>query len=697
MPAESVPIWAMTSSSAALFGEGPKSSNGLATSAAADAKPVSSADKANPASSSGLQQPTQTDASLSIATAPPVADAEKPYEPKRKQRPITHCPPLASLASSSPSSSSSSRRIPYSIPYVDEQSANESLHQLIAVQAKRAGYDATTASALHQVSQLTKKFLTSVFTAAMHAAELSCRDQPSARDLIYALETHGQPIRELRDFHPQQLRDGEEQDERNQASAKARGKARENAAAPETYRAKRKSRLRDQEQSIKIGDEQDKAWVEGSNAFLPSDSDDGSELDAWSVSSESDDEYGNRRAAVQVRVAKRKHDLARAQAKRERRMAKLRQTHSNVADPTAPSSSTSSTSAQDLRALISGEQAWRKIADHVVPRHLPGMPPRHAWVQTPAYPTNAYGLSLGGEEDEDGTVKEKKDPLMLVNRKLANARLVEASLKRLIQNTDGAAAVAYAASAKSGGAETPTAGGRESGEQSRAEPASAPSATVPASSSSGGFAVPNTPASSGGSGLTLRLKNKFNLPSSALNSPTQPSTPTASRRASTAVFASTSASGVPGTPLGTGMSMGWGGEPLMSPLTPMSANPGAGGGLMTPYPPTTGGVYGHYFGSNSQAATGGPGGYRSRSQSIVAANADSYAGVLNGPDGNAGADKLGVRVPGPVNYKNVWYAPGSTIASGGLAGGATSGHGAKSGSSSSNHPHSVKRMRKWKV
>ena len=433
--------------------------------------------------------------------------------------------------------------------------------------------------------------------------------------------------------------------------------------------------------------EKDSDWMEDSNAFLPSDSDDGSELDAWSVSSDSDDEHGNRRGAVQARVAKRKHDVARALAKKERRQAKLRQPASGE-QGNAPSSS----SARDLRALTSGEQAWRRIADHVVPRHLPGMPPRHAWVQTPAFPTNAYGSSLGGADDEEGAVKERKDPLMLVNRKLANARLVEASLRKLIQNTDGAAAVAYASSTKNGTA----VGG--SGNQSPAEKEVIAPAGASATSAigSGGFAVPKTPASSGGSGLTLRLKSKISLPSSSLNSPSQPSTPIGSRRASTAAFGgSTAASGIPGTPLGMGMSMGWGGEPLMSPLTPVSAT---AGGPTTPYPPTPGGVYGHYFGSNPNSAT--VGGYRSRSQSIVAANAaDPYAGALGG-DNSAGTDKLGVRVPGPVNYKNVWYAPGSTIAGGGLAGGAGntgSGSSTRSGATSSNHPRSVKRMRKWKV
>lgn len=208
--------------------------------------------------------------------------------------------------------------------------------------------------------------------------------------------------------------------------------------------------------------------------------------------------------------------------------------------------------------------------------------------------------------------------------------------------------------------------------------------------SSSGFVVPKVPSSSA-SGLTLRLKNRISLPTSALNSPSQPTTPVVSRRLATTPFGgSASATGLPGTPLGMGMSMSWGGEPLMSPLTPVTAT--ALGGPMTPYPPTPGGVYGHHFSSNPGAApTGSPGGgYRSRSQSVVAANLDSNDG-----DANAGQDKLGVRVPGPVNYKNVWYAPGSTIASGGLSGGAAST--AKTNAGHGNHPRSVKRMRKWKV
>lgn len=116
---------------------------------------------------------------------------------------------------------------------------------------------------------------------------------------------------------------------------------------------------------------------------------------------------------------------------------------------------------------------------------------------------------------------------------------------------------------------------------------------------------------------------------------------------------------------------------------------------MTPYPPPTpSGVYGHCFGSqpNASSAAAGAGGYRSRSQSIVAAHSDSYTGE------GAPTEQLGVRVPGPINYKNVWYAPGSTIASGGLAGAGASVKSATAGSAGNgNHPRSVKRMRKWKV
>ncbi|CBQ71563.1 conserved hypothetical protein [Sporisorium reilianum SRZ2] len=661
MPAGGVPSWAVTSSSAALFGNGSASkSSGRA---AADAKLASSSDQAASSSTASQPQPPLRSVgidNLSSAATAGTEEQEKPYKPKRKQKSITHCAPLTSTASSS--------RAPHSIPYVDEPSANEALFKLIAVQAKRAGFDATTASALHEVSQLTKKFLASVFSAATHAAELSSRDRPSARDLIYALETHGQPIRELRDFHRQQSDGGGAQE--------ARAMAKQHASAPKTYTARRSGLRTD------TGSEQDEQddWKQGSDAFLPSDSDDGSELDAWSASSDSDDEHGNRRAAVHARVMKRKHDAARALAKKERRQAKLRQPTQNESGQPA-----SSASARDLRALTSGEQAWRRVADHVIPRHLPGMPPRHAWMQTPAFPTNAYSSSLGGVGDEDDEAsKARKDPLVLVNRKLANARLVEASLRRLIQNTDGAAAVAYAATSTRTGA-TAANGDPASSSTAEKEPAATTVAPAAAASAIGGFAIPKTPASGGG--LTLRLNRKISLSTSALNSPSTPSTPIGSRRPSNAAFAgATSTSGAPGAPLGMGMSMGWGGEPLMSPLTPVSAV--GAGGPMTPYPPTPSGVYGHYFGSQPNASTGAAaGGYRSRSQSIVAAHTDPYAG-----DGAAN-EQLGVRVPGPINYKNVWYAPGSTIASGGLAGAGASAAKAVGG----NHPRSVKRMRKWKV
>ncbi|GAC97388.1 hypothetical protein PHSY_004973 [Pseudozyma hubeiensis SY62] len=681
MPAGSVPSWAMTSSSAKLFGDGDTKANGRA---AADAQLASSSDKTAYSSAASQQQQSSTDTpsrpvtAIDYASGQAAADAEheKPYQPKRKQKPTTHCPPLTSIASSS--------RVPYSIPHIDEPSANEALFQLIAVQAKRAGFDATTSSALHEVSQLAKNFLTSVFSAATHAAEMSSRDQPSARDLIYALETHGQPIRELRDFHRKEPVDDADE------TSKARAKAKEHASAPKTYPARTRAarRIRDAG-SVR---EENEDWTQASDAFLPSDSDDGSEMDAWSVSSDSDDEHGNRRAAVHARVMKRKHDNARALAKQQRRQEKLRQ-------PSSGEQSTS-TSSRDLRALTSGEQAWRRVANHVVPRHLPGMPPRHAWMQTPAYPTNAYGSLLGGAGDADEEAsKGKRDPLVLVNRKLANARLVEASLRKLIQNTDGAAASAYASSSTHTKAAITTSSADQAAsaaarkEVSPTSSAPPPSTSV-AASASGGFAVPKTPASGASvSGLTLRLNRKISLSASAFNSPTQtqPSTPIASRRASTAlgVGGAASASGASGTPIGMGMSMGWGGEPLMSPLTPASANPG---GFPTPYPPTPVGAYGQYFGSGASGA--GAGGYRSRSQSIVGAHGEAYGGALTGAGDGSGAtapDQLGVRLPGAVNYKNVWYAPGSTIASGGLA---ASGASAKS---TGNHPRSVKRMRKWKV
>ncbi|CDU22002.1 uncharacterized protein SPSC_00632 [Sporisorium scitamineum] len=679
MPAGSVPSWAVTSSSAAIFGGG--SGSQLNGRAAADAKLASSSEQVASSSTASQQQPQQQPPLKSIdygnsSTAGAVAadEQEKPYKPKRKQKSITHCPPPTSIASSS--------RHTYSIPYVDESSANEALFQLIAVQAKRAGYDATTASALHEVSQLTKKFLTSVFSAATYAAELSCRDRPSARDLVYALETHGQPIRELRDFHRQQSDSGVEQD--------ARAKARQHASAPKTYTARKNGSRTDA--ASEQGEQED--WKQGSEAFLPSDSDDGSELDAWSVSSDSDDEHANRRAAVHARVMKRKHDVARALAKKKRRQAKLRQP--TQSEPGQPASSSSS--ARDLRALTSGEQAWRRVADHIVPRHFPGMPPRHAWMQTPAFPSNAYSSSLGGAGDQDDEAsKVKKDPLILVNRKLANARLVEASLRRLIQNTDGAAAVAYAASSTRNGATTanadpPSSTAEKDPAATSAVSAAAPSAARAPAAASGEFVVPKTPASGGGGGgLTLRLNRKITLPTSALNSPSTPSTPIGSRRPSNAALVggagTASTSGAPGTPLGMGMSMGWGGGPLMSPLTPVSA---AAGGPMTPYPPTPNGVYGHYFGSQPNASTAA-GGNRSRSQSIVATQTDPYAGD------NTATEQLGVRVPGPINYNNVWYAPGSTIASGGLAGAGASAAKSAANGVNSNHPRSVKRMRKWKV
>lgn len=67
---------------------------------------------------------------------------------------------------------------------------------------------------------------------------------------------------------------------------------------------------------------------------------------------------------------------------------------------------------------------WKKLMSDIVPDHLPPQPPRHCWMFTPMYATQMLS----------------ELPMMqLVNRKLDNARLVEASLRRLIRETDKAA------------------------------------------------------------------------------------------------------------------------------------------------------------------------------------------------------------------------------------------------------------------
>lgn len=115
------------------------------------------------------------------------------------------------------------------------------------------------------------------------------------------------------------------------------------------------------------------------------------------------------------------------------------------------------------------------------------------------------------------------------------------------------------------------------------------------------------------------------------------------------------------------MLFGSGLDPLMSPVTPM-----------TPYPATTPG------GTFSASAQSGfnwtlPPGLRSRTNSVALPTAQAKPAEVEDDA------ELQLRIPGAVNYKNVWYAPGSTIQSGGLA--------SQRGAAKS----ATKRLRKWKV
>lgn len=70
------------------------------------------------------------------------------------------------------------------------------------------------------------------------------------------------------------------------------------------------------------------------------------------------------------------------------------------------------------------QSVWEKLMSDIVPDHLPPQPPRHCWMFTPVYATQMLS---------------ELPMIQLVNRKLDNARLVEASLRRLIRETDKAA------------------------------------------------------------------------------------------------------------------------------------------------------------------------------------------------------------------------------------------------------------------
>ncbi|SPO41660.1 uncharacterized protein PSFLO_07142 [Pseudozyma flocculosa] len=606
---------------------------------------------------SGSVPPPPASSSPSVSQQQPVASSSSSRT--RRQRPVTYCLPPSSWAAN-----------------VTEDDAQLSLHKLVAAQSQRQGFDAASSSALHELSHLTERFMLSIFAAASHGAELANRGSPSARDLIYSLETHGLPIAELRHF----ARDQEQQ--AAPPSQKAQGKARATFPAPTA-------------RSVEAAADHQYGWTDPTSAFLPSDSDTDEQSDAWSVSSESDGggSNANRRAALAARVQRRQQRIERAEAKRRRREQRM------ASDPTG--------SGLDVSALQEGERAWKRIADHVVPKHLPGRPPRHCWVETAAYPPNAY--SSGGPGGSTAS-----NPLVLVNRKLANARLVEASLRRLIQNTDSVAALAMAASRDGGGgrpAAAPAAsadaaqhagdssasgvrsqqvGGQpspRSGDSpyaSAAEPSSSSAAAAGGHPSDGVFATPKLPSRAS---LTLRLKNKVSAPATpasilGVDAPPPMMTPLPLSRSRRGTLTSTPS-----------------GFPMLDPLLASPMTPAGGiGGPMTPYPPTPSSTAfgGQYFGSQafgwnqrasfSDGAAGAFAVPRSRTASMAG------LGVGPGGAGKGGADVdeqaeagLPLRMPGAVNYKNVWYAPGSAGSGGAEAG---SGGGANRG---------AKRMRKWKV
>ncbi|KAN0064368.1 hypothetical protein ACQY0O_002564 [Thecaphora frezii] len=584
-------------------------------------------------------------AAFSGRTSAPRATASGSSSRRPRQRPVTYCLPPPTFHAN-----------------VTEADAQLYLHKLVAHQAKQQGFEATSSSALHELSHLVERFVLSLYASASHAAELANRDVPSARDLTYALETHGLPIPELRHFaREQQATEAYP----HHLSERVQAKSRTTFAAP-TPRI-----IPVDASTYRVDDRY--AWIDPTSAFLASDSDSDSQSDAWSVTSESDGGGGHahRRAAFEARVQRRKERREKAEARRKRREQKM------ASDETGQR--------VDVSALEEGERAWKKVADHIVPRHLPGRPPRHCWIETPAYPPNAY--SSGGAS---GSVAN--NPLVLVNRKLANARLVEASLRKLIQTTDSVAALAFEASRATQGA-TAEAGDRtrqaSANDQSEAadpaaagKPSSAPPPLPASSSADSVFAMPRL---SSRAGLTLRLRNKVSTPTTPAPGGADPgfmTTPLLPRMQRNPML--TPGAGAPMTPLtGSGFASL---DPLASPATPIAGF----GGPMTPYPPTPADAFSnHYFGSqlghtyswSNANATAIP---RSRSGSIAApgsaAAAASQGGEAMAVDGEL---TLPARLPGAVNYKNAWYSPGTSHASGKKAAGAES--------------RGVKRMRKWKV
>lgn len=595
-----VPSWAVSSSSAAIFGD--------------DAKP------APPLKQDAVQPEQVTNAAASANPVP---------RPRQKSVMRSEMPP--------------------STPQLaDSDGARAALLHLIALTASHAGFSGATSSALHEIEHLTERFITGIFAAAQYAAELGGRDTPSARDLLYALETHDLSVGELQHFCDRQP-----------------------LHCAGSSRAAAKDAIPRISSTVRDGD-----GKQTHEAFLPSDSDRDSEEELWSVSSDSDGEFSNRRTAIEARVQKHRLNHAKRTVKRQKRQDRLAERQKQDPD------------SQLLVALQSGEQAWHRAADHVVPRHLPGMPPRHTWVHTAAYPTNAYSAS------DTGAGLAKNHPLVLVNRKLANARLVESSLRRLIQSTDSAAATAYSASRRVKAVDP---------EESSAKTALSPRSSSPltAAVSSVAANTTNMPAPTAAgvrtparSSLSLRLKNKMSNNSSTASSPTIASPVTQNMpspagvppmlgRRPTLPSAFNTPLGPPGG-LGGNTYFGSGIDPLMSPITP---------GPMTPS--TT---LGNPGAGISGGGSGGfnwtlPSGLRSRTNSVALPSTQTSKPVEM--DFDQQDAELQLRIPGTVNYKNVWYAPGSTIQSGGLAS-APSSHRAPD-NTPSRRSTTVKRLRKWKV
>ncbi|PWN47007.1 hypothetical protein IE53DRAFT_390867 [Violaceomyces palustris] len=536
---------------------------------------------------------------------------------------------------------------PHSSPArVSEQDARLAAYKLIAFHSQRKGFSSATQSSLHEVHHLLKLYVSSLFSSANHAAELGQRSKISARDLVYSLETHGTSVDELSEFLREQTLEESASNESKGYSAKALGKLRQTFSAPVP---------------VQPLDSSSKKWLDPTSSFLPSDSDTDSDTGYWSHSSASENELIYSRKAEYQKFVKRKEKRSRREERRKKVEAKIREKGSAA------------------EAIAVDDAVWRRVAEGIIPSHLPGKPPRHTWLQTPSFPTNAYAVDDAALRGKSSTTA----PIALVNRKLANARLVESSLRKLIQATDGAAARAYAASILSrekkgvekGKVETEsdTQGGATGSNKispnsgppsqpsaqtppseaapSNADPSHADNVAPPASPSTKKDATgdqhlqqepPSTPFTETNpartrtrTGLTLRLKSSSNL-NGGLNSPAIFSSPAPLTAGMT--LPSRSRRNTQNSVPPSGIIFGAAGKEeggierggLNSPMTP---GYGSSGGPVTPYPPTPLGLGGQFFGSQQQSSIG-----------------------IGGED-LRDEIQLGARMPGTVNYKNVWYDP----------------------------------------